>query len=252
MSPVTRRLHVDAAPEVGSTLRLGPEARRHGRVLRMGRGERLVLFDGRGGEWEAELLEWDRDSLTVRVLCRSEPGPPRESPLRLEIAQGLARGGRFEEALQAGTELGVAAFHPVAFERSAVDPGAGSSRASRWESVAREAARQCGRAVTPTVSAPRPSLDLLAHPPAADLRLLLVPGAPPLGSALPPAGAPPRSALLVVGPEGGITAQEQEAGRRGGLVEVGLGPRVLRTEHAGAAAAAVLQYLFGDLRGAGP
>lgn len=249
---MTRRLHVHATPEVGATLRLGPEARRHGRVLRLGRGERLVLFDGRGGEWEAELLAWDRDSLSVRVLSRAEPGPTRESPLRLEIAQGLARGGRFEEALQAGTELGVAAFHPVAFERSAVDPGAGSLRASRWEAVTREAARQCGRAVAPTVSVPRPARDLLAHPPEADLRLLLVPGALPLGSALPSGGTPPRTALLVVGPEGGITAEERDAARRGGMVEVGLGPRVLRTEHAGAAAAAVLQYLFGDLGGEPP
>jgi 16S rRNA (uracil1498-N3)-methyltransferase len=121
----------------------------------------------------------------------------------------------------------------------------GAKRLERWERIVREAAGQCRRSHLPRLVPPQPFAAALA---ACDeeLRLLLwEEESRPLAEVLPP--APPRSVALLIGPEGGLTVAEVAAARAAGFVPVRLGPRILRTETAGLAAAAVLQYLYGDL-----
>jgi 16S rRNA (uracil1498-N3)-methyltransferase len=153
-----------------------------------------------------------------------------------------------EAIVRAATELGVTRFRPALCERTIVrlELARWRDRARRWQRVAREAAKQSGRAVVPEVEIPRPFAECLGT--AADLALCLWEGGgEPLGALLAgTTGA--RSATVVVGPEGGLALAEVEAARTAGSTVVSLGHRILRTETAGPAIVAILQSRLGDLR----
>jgi 16S rRNA (uracil1498-N3)-methyltransferase len=161
----------------------------------------------------------------------------------------VPKGDKMEAIVRAVTELGVARVQPALCERTIVrlETSRWRDRARRWQRVAREAAKQSGRAVIPEVETPRPLNEWLAATPPADLALCLWEGdATPLGGVLG-AAAVPRSARILVGPEGGLAGAEVAAARAHGLAVVSLGRRILRTETAGPAIVAILQSRFGDL-----
>ena len=222
------------------------ESRHLARVLRLRPGDTVVATDGAGRDYTVRL---DRvgESSTGTVLAVA-PGVP-ESPLAVTLVQGVPKGDKMEAIVRAATELGVARVRPAVCERTVVrlEPGRWRDRARRWQRVAREAAKQCGRAVIPEVDAPRPLAECLGAD-GADLRLCCWEGGGvPLHDALALPTAP-RAALLVIGPEGGLAPAEVEAARERGLTIASLGPRILRTETAGPALLAILQARFGDLR----
>jgi 16S rRNA (uracil1498-N3)-methyltransferase len=217
------------------------------RVLRLRPGATLTLFNGHGGEYAAELLAAGPGRALVRVGAYREV--ERESPLRVTLLQGIARGERMDLIVQKATELGVTAILPLSCEYSVVRP-AGEARArrrERWQAVAISACEQCGRNRPPRVH------DILELEAAcatlgasdAALRLMLVPEA---GEALARLTSRElRSAALLIGPEGGLSEREQSLARRAGFRACTLGPRILRTETAPLAALAALQALAGDL-----
>jgi 16S rRNA (uracil1498-N3)-methyltransferase len=223
------------------------ESRHLTRVLRLGPGDTVVATDGAGRDYTVRLDRvGEAASGTVLAVERGTP----ESPLAITLVQGIPKGDKMEAIVRAATELGVARVRPALCERTIVrlEPGRWRDRARRWQRVAREAAKQCGRAVIPEVEAPRPLAECLAIDGPADLGLCFWEGGGvPLHAALAVATAP-RAALLVVGPEGGLAPAEVEAARAGGLTIASLGPRILRTETAGPAVVAILQSRFGDLR----
>jgi len=222
------------------------ESRHLARVLRLRPGDTVIATDGAGRDYTVRLDSVGEPATgTVLAVARGAP----ESPLAITLVQGVPKGDKMEAIVRAATELGVARVRPALCERTIVrlEPGRWRDRARRWQRVAREAAKQCGRAVIPEVEAPRTLAECLAGGPA-DLGLCFWEGGGlPLAGALAAAGAP-RSALLVVGPEGGLAPAEVEAARARGLTIVSLGPRILRTETAGPAVVAILQSRFGDLR----
>ena len=222
------------------------ESRHLVRVLRLRAGDTVIATDGAGRDYTVRL---DRvgEAATGTVLTVA-PGAP-ESPLAITLVQGVPKGDKMEAIVRAATELGVARVQPALCERTIVrlEPGRWRERARRWQRVAREAAKQCGRAVIPEVEAPRPFTDCLAEA-SADVGLCFWEGGgTPLPEALGAVSAP-RSALVVIGPEGGLAPAEVEAARARGLTIAALGPRILRTETAGPAVIAILQARFGDLR----
>ncbi|RMF98985.1 MAG: 16S rRNA (uracil(1498)-N(3))-methyltransferase [Gammaproteobacteria bacterium] len=232
----------------GDELVLGDAAARHLRtVLRLQRGARLVLFNGDGREYPAELLTTGKP-LRVR-LDAARPGLA-DSPLAPVLMQGICRGARMDLVIQKATELGVAAILPLACERSVVrlDGPRAEARRQHWQGVARAAAEQCGRASVPRIGAAATLADGIAALPAAGSRLLLSPGAGTgIGAALrqwPPL-------VILCGPEGGFSDGERALAAGAGFTPVSLGPRVLRTETAPLVALAILQYLYGDLREGG-
>jgi 16S rRNA (uracil1498-N3)-methyltransferase len=222
------------------------ESRHLARVLRLRPGDTVVATDGAGRDYTVR-LESVGGIATGTVLAAA--AGPRESPLALTLVQGVPKGDRMETIVRAAAELGAARVLPALCERTIVrlEAGRWRERARRWQRVAREAAKQCGRAVILEVDTPRPLAECLAAAEGVDLALCpWEGGGAPLGATLAAAGAP-RSALVVVGPEGGLTAAEVEAARARGLTVVSLGPRILRTETAGPALLAILQARFGDL-----
>ena len=235
-----RRFFAPGPLRVGETVSLDDVAARHVRVLRLSPGDEIVLFDGHGVAHGGRLEKVRRKTVEVQILAARD-APDVESPLRVTVAQGIARGPRLEQVVQHGCELGVAAFVPVRCVRSRP----GRVNVERLRTVAREAARQCGRSVVPDVAGERALADLLAAPPPG-LRLLLQPegeGTVALRDALP---ADVREIVLLVGPEGGLDPAEAHDCQAAGFVPITLGPRVLRTETASLAAVAALQFALGD------
>ncbi len=217
-------------------------------VLRLGPGDLVVAADGRGRDYTVRIERLGPGVVGTVVAVTDSRA---ESPLALTLLQGIPKGDRMEAIVRAATELGVVRVLPVIAERTVVrlEAARWHERARRWQRVAREAAKQCGRAVIPTVEAPRPlpeGLDLAG----ADLRLCLWEGdAPPLDAVLAAGLGAPRSAAVLVGPEGGLARAEVEQAARRGWRAARLGPRILRCETAGPAVLAVLQARYGDLAG---
>ena len=223
------------------------ESRHLTRVLRLAPGDTVVATDGAGRDYTVRLDSvGEAASGTVLAVERGAP----ESPLAITLVQGIPKGDKMEAIVRAATELGVARVRPALCERTIVrlEPGRWRDRATRCQRRAREAAKQCGRAVIPEVEAPRPLAECLAEAGPADLGLCFWEGGGvPLHDALAATSAP-RSALLVVGPEGGLSPAEVDAARAHALTVTSLGPRILRTETAGPAVVALLQARFGDLQ----
>jgi 16S rRNA (uracil1498-N3)-methyltransferase len=216
-------------------------------VLRLGIGDALRLFNGRGGEFDAHIEAVHRNQVTVKIGAHH--AVERESPLAITLLQGIARGEKMDLILQKATELGVTAIVPVLMARSSVrlDAKSAATKQQHWQAVVISACEQCERNTVPEVSAPRSLAESLAEP-SAGLNLLLNPieGAATLPQLL--AHASGRPIRLLVGPEGGFDPSEVAAATQNHFRPCRLGPRVLRTETAGLAALAALQSLAGDLR----
>jgi 16S rRNA (uracil1498-N3)-methyltransferase len=209
----------------------------HLTVLRLRVGDEILLLDGCGGLARGVLRQVSRSGAQAEVL---ERWVEKEELLPLRLLQGLPKGEKFEWLLEKGVELGISAFTPVVSERSQ----ARGEKFSRWQRIIQEAARQSRRPLLPTLEELQPLAQALAQT-TEELRLMLwEEGSFPLNAALPPEA--PASCALLVGPEGGFSAAEAQAAVAAGFVPVSLGKRILRTETAGMAVAAVLQNRYGD------
>jgi 16S rRNA (uracil1498-N3)-methyltransferase len=214
------------------------------RVLRLRAGAALTLFNGRGGEYAAELVGSGKSG--ARLAVRAHSPVERESPLALTLLQGIARGDRMDVIVQKATELGVTRIVPLSCEFSVVrlDAANRQRRADHWRAVAIAACEQCGRNRLPEVEGIG-DFSEACRTSSAQLRLMLLPQAPESLATLAAAGL--RSAALLVGPEGGLSGREQLLAQSCGFRPCRLGPRILRTETASLAALAALQATAGDL-----
>ena len=242
--PMNPRFHCPFPLAPGAGVDLPEQAAHHAaRVLRLGVGDALTLFDGRGGEWQASIV---RLKPTVHVQLETYDATDREPPVRVTLAQCLAAGDKMDWVVQKAVELGVAAIQPLAARRSVVRLSAERQvrRVQHWQQVAIAACEQSRRNRLPTVA---PVLDLaqyLARPAREnELRLMLAPGSDQRLRDLP---APVGEVQLLVGPEGGLEGGEALAAASAGFRAVSLGPRVLRTETAGPAALTAVMTLWGD------
>jgi len=236
-------------PLAAGDTRLLPEqvAAHVARVLRARAGESLTLFDGRGGEYDATILQIDRAGVRVQVELRR--ALERESPLRVTLLQALARGERMDLIVQKATELGVAAILAWSAERSVVKlDGAGlARRCEHWRAIAISACEQCGRNRVPAIEAVADLAGACARVDAAGLRLLLAPDAPGTVTSMAQQALPQRpDIMLAIGPEGGFSDAEMALAASHGFQSCRLGPRVLRAETAPLAALAALQAVAGD------
>jgi 16S rRNA (uracil1498-N3)-methyltransferase len=214
------------------------------RVLRARAGDRVLVFDGQGGEIDAEIAVIG--PRTTELILRERRLAAAPPAVRLTLLQGLARGEKMDFIIQKTCELGVARVVPVLTERAVAPPAQASVRQQRWEKIAREAARQCGRADVPTIDAPVTFTQAVRDAATDDLRLVLWESAQgkPLRGQLP---ASPRPTTLLIGPEGGFSRQEITEAEAAGFATVGLGPRILRVETAAVVAVALLQFAAGGL-----
>jgi 16S rRNA (uracil1498-N3)-methyltransferase len=241
------RFHFQGKLGNGSEVRLQADAAHHAvRVLRLGVGEPVVLFDGLGGEFEARITRIDRGDVSVKTGAHLDID--RESRLHVTLVQGLSSGDRMDITVQKAVELGVAAIQPVATERSIVKlkEERAQRRVEHWQNLVIAACEQCGRNRVPQVAAVLSLPEWLAQiqlpPPQDEARLLLSPG----GARSLKELAPVTRMTLLVGPEGGLSPVETELAQSRGFEPVKLGPRILRTETAALATLSAIQALWGD------
>jgi 16S rRNA (uracil1498-N3)-methyltransferase len=228
-----------------ATLAAG-EAHHVSRVLRLGPGDRVIVFDGRGGEWDGTLVSVGRGVVTVAALKPRPPAP--EPPVAVTIAVGLLTGDQMNTVVRDATVMGAAAIVPVVSAHAARPPSPrGDRERARWERVAIAAAKQCGRSVVPRIEPTAPLAAVLERD--ASLRVICVEpgrGEPPRGPTAE-LGPWPRvpDAIVCVGPEGGWSEAEIRQAAAAGARRLDLGPRTLRAEVAPAVALTVLWTRWG-------
>ncbi len=214
------------------------------RVLRLGAGDTVAVFDGRGAEYLARVERAGRGGAVVRPYERAASA--REPAVALTVASALLKGRKFDDVVRDATMVGAVAVQPLTTARTLPPP----SDAGRWSRIAVASAKQCRRAFVPAIRSPR-SLDWLIDHDRSAVRLLLAePGAADTGAAgLRALAREPRpaSVTLAVGPEGGWGPDEVEAAVAAGFRVVTFGRLTFRADAVVACAAAILLYIWGDL-----
>ena len=226
------------------------EAEHLTRVLRLGTGDTVAVFDGRGREFLARVVSALRTSVRVQLISRVEPAA--ETGVALTLVQAVLKADKMDDVVRDAVMLGAAAIQPIVTKRTETTVATlmKGARIERWQRVALASVKQSRRAVLPDIRVPLTLESYLGDPPSA-LRLMLVePGAEGAdsGSLASLRSEPaPHDAALLVGPEGGWTAEECAAARTAGVRLLTLGHRTLRADAVPVAAISVLQFLWGDL-----
>ncbi len=227
------RFYTPDALAPGEFILAGAEAHHLVAVRRFEPGDRVVLFNGDGHDYPAEVIAADRKRTMLNVL--HAVAADRELPFPLEIAAALPKGDRGDFLIEKLTELGASRFTPLQTERTVVQPK--EARLDKLQQAVIEASKQCGRNVLMRVAALTRWPAFLAASDMPPTRLLLHTsedgGAKPLSAFVPSAGG----IVVAVGPEGGFAPAEVAAAEAAGWVRVALGPRVLRVETAALVAA---------------
>ena len=242
------RIHVDTPLGIplpaDAAISLPPGASRHVQVLRLQPGDAVTLFDGRGGEWQAQLADIGRKTVTARLLAHL--AVERELAGPVTLALGMPANERMDSLVEKAAELGAAAIVPLVCERSVLRLAGerAERRQAHWQAVAVAACEQSGRNRVPLVHPPQPLRTWLAGLSTGGLRLVLslASDTQPLHARL--AAVPPGTPLcLLSGPEGGLSPAELAAAAAAGHLATTLGPRVLRADTAPLAALAVVAAL---------
>ncbi len=241
------------AIDTGSaTARLDEDEARHlAQVLRLGAGDEVAVFDGAGREFRARVTRVTRDGADLALLEQSAAAP--EPVVRVTLAQAALKGDKMDDVVRDATMMGVAAIEPLITERTVAHTKPGGAPA-RWRRIAVTSAKQCRRAVVPTIGGAMTFDDWLARG-AADVKLILV---EPTAAHAADTNGPdavdsadlrrrPASAAVMVGPEGGWSPDEIRRARGAGYRPLTLGRRTLRADAVPVVAIAVLQFLWGDL-----
>jgi len=241
MSEEVRRFFVDALPEEGGDVSLSDDAARHARVLRLGEGDEVVLFDGSGRESRARIVA------TSPLSCRADaPSPAVPDAPKVHLIQALPKGKKLESIVRMATELGVDAIHFAITERtiSRPDDARGRARVERLGRIAQEAARQARRRIVPHIREPRPLLEVSRRASAESIRLVFWENA---DAGLPKTLDISPEMWVIVGPEGGLSQSEVDALGAEGWSQVHLGSSILRVETAAPVALALVLDRAGRL-----
>ena len=238
------RFHCPLPLVAGAQFDLPAGAARHVQVLRLQPGDAITLFNGAAahGQWQAQIVEMGRSHVQVRLVAHEALECEHRRPVHL--LAGITANERMDWLVEKATELGAASLTPLLAERSVLKLKGerGEKKRDHWQAVAVAACEQCGRNQVPVIH-PAVTLAqwLAAHPqPPHESRavLSLAPGSQPLLHAISVEGAGP--VVLLSGPEGGLSPQEEAAALAAGFAPITLGPRVLRAETAPLAALALL------------
>jgi len=243
-----RRFKINAGAIKDNTCVIsGPEANHMINVLRLKAGDRVLLFDGTGREYAADIQALSSGEVQLSVL-NSRPGVA-ESPARITVAQGFLKDKKMDTLIRQLTELGINRWVPFFGVRSVARPDAArlANREIRWRKIANEALKQCRRTQSPTIEPAADFSAVLQLAASAAVKLIFWEAeSTPLR--IDASGAISKGdVFMILGPEGGFTENEIEQARRAGFKSVSLGPRILRAETAALAASALAQFLFGDL-----
>ena len=239
----TTRVYFNSRITAGETLALPARASNHlVRVLRCKKDSAVTVFNGKGGEFSATLL--NENPKAANVLINNFVDTNRESPLRITLIQGVSRSEHMDTTMQKATELGVAEIIPVSCERSVnITKERTIKKHDRWNQIAISACEQSGRNVLPEIREVT-GLDNAITGLSAGTRLVLDPTA---AQGVKNIEIKNSTICILSGPEGGLSEQEINASSDAGYTRISFGPRILRTETAAPAIISALQTLWGDM-----
>ncbi|MGD8568035.1 MAG: 16S rRNA (uracil(1498)-N(3))-methyltransferase [Gammaproteobacteria bacterium] len=241
------RIYQPIPLHIGDTISLDAQATNHVvRVLRLKQDDPVIVFNGQGGEYAGVIDAVSKRHATVRLQQFQQPD--KESPLHICLFQGVSRGERMDFTMQKAVELGVNSIFPVHTQRSAVHINVErmTKKHAHWQGVVNSACEQCGRDVVPQVHEPATLQERAADIAAQENGVAFALDHRAEQSLTEVDKPNSCDVALVVGPEGGLTAQELDWLRELGCISVKMGPRILRTETAAVTAIAVMQSLWGD------
>ena len=222
------------------------EAEHLTRVLRLGVGDTIAVFDGRGHEFLARVTAASRRDVRAQILSRVEP--PAEPAVPLTLVQAVLKADRMDEVVRDAVMLGVHAVQPVVTARTEVTVAAllRGARVERWQRVALASAKQAGRAVLPEIRVPLTLESYFGDPPPALCLMLVEPHAGEAVESLRAlvGGVVPPDAAVLIGPEGGWTGQERAMARERGVRMMTLGGRTLRADAVPVAAISILHFVW--------
>lgn len=213
------------------------------KVLRLGPGDRITVFDTESTEYEGTITEISSGTIALQVhntrLLRTEP------ELELNLFQAILKGNRMDGIISQATQLGVSGISPVISERTQVRS---TSKIDRWNKIARESTKQCGRATPPVVSQPIDFQDSFGIREQSEMKIILYENQDEmLRDYLRSLTKSVNSINVYIGPEGGFSEKEVALAEENGYTALGLGKRILRAETASVVSLALLQSHFGDI-----
>jgi len=245
-----RYFFIEQAKSTGSKFVITDSDARHIKtVLRLKPGDKIGLFDGKGFEYEAEIVDLSTGRVSVSVIRRFPS--TAESPVQITVAQGFLKEKKMDGLVRQLSELGIIKWIPFIAERSISRPDKKqlSARTKRWEKISKEAVKQCKRGCIMEIGGTVSFEEILNLSQIADFKIAFWEDElQSLNAKLPRPDLKINKIYVLLGPEGGFTKQEIENARDRGFVTASLGPRILRAETATVAACVLLQHLFGDMR----
>jgi len=225
----------------------GDEVRHIRKVLRLGKGDALRVFNGSGKEYEGTIVEVGPFSVSIRVhqilSSRKEP------VLEITLAQSLLKGEKMDFLVQKAVELGIKRIVPFVSSRSipVLEVKKRLERQKRWEKIAIGASKQCGRNFIPKIDLPVSFLEMLESAPKDSLRFILWEEEGKGLKEILGRSEGAKEIFFVVGPEGGLSQEEVEEARRSYFIPITLGQRILRSETASLSFLSIIQYEWGDM-----
>jgi 16S rRNA (uracil1498-N3)-methyltransferase len=238
------RLYQASAFEISQTIDLDKNPSHHlVRVLRAKKGVDLVLFNGDGHEYLAELI--DDNPRHCRLKIKTKNLINNESPLRINLLQGISRGDRMDSCIQKSIELGAHSIVPIICQRTGVNLKGerAEKKLNHWQQIVISACEQSGRCIIPAIQ-PAVNFQQAVSNTHCSHKLIL---APNTSSSINNIATPENEIFILIGPEGGFTQEEINLAVNNGFTPISLGARILRTETAGPACIAIAQTLWGDL-----
>ena len=213
------------------------------KVLRLGAGDRITVFDTESVEYEGVIMDISSGTIAVQVVNTRQL--QTESKLELNLFQAILKGNRMDTVISQATQLGVSGIFPVISERTQVKS---TAKVDRWNKIARESTKQCGRAVPPAVSEPVDLQRSLKIRNESEMKIILYENQRELlRDYMSSHEESVRTINIFIGPEGGFSEQEITLAKEKGYMVLGLGERILRAETASVVSLALLQSRYGDI-----
>jgi 16S rRNA (uracil1498-N3)-methyltransferase len=225
----------------------GNEVKHIRKVLRLRTGDEIIVFDGLGKEYDGTIVGEGPCSVVIKI--QNILSPQRDSLLDVTLAQSLLKGEKMDYLIQKATELGVKVIIPFFSSRSVplLEKSGRLKRHHRWEKIAIEASKQCGRSVVPKIESLQDYSEVLQTASPDNLHLILWEREGIRLKELLEKSKQRKKIFFIIGPEGGFSQMEIEEAKRAGFIPVTLGRRILRAETASLCLLSILQYEGGDI-----
>jgi 16S rRNA (uracil1498-N3)-methyltransferase len=218
------------------------------KVLRLTAGERIVLLDGQGNEYESVIEEVFDDCIHVNILKQNQS--QTESPIHIIVMQAFLKEKKMDTLVRSLTEIGISTWMPVFSEHSIPRPDEKRQflRIERWKEIVKESIKQCRRTIAPEILAPASFHQAIQNDMDADLKIIFYENAVlSFKESMDIEMKKPFKIIILLGPEGGFSRKEIDHATSSGFISLTLGPRILRAETAALAACILIQHIFGDM-----